>query len=1160
MGNERVVFIYGRSGSGKTQETVKRVLWELSAGQSVTLIVPEQQAVQTERLIAAAAQRQQPVIPTLGLDVVNFSRLANLIFREYGGLEYDYLDRGGRQLLMWRAVSDCAPELREYLRGEATAFKKGELSSSDRDLIAALLSKSDEFKNCRIEPERLIEAQNRLDPEKDARLIRKLSDLRLITERYSALLGGRADPPDDMAALCGILEEHDYFKDRAVYFDSFVSFSPAQYEVIRHIIAQAKRCVFTFPLLPEDSGGMYRLPAETAVKIRKIADEYGVGVTGTELRRRPRFERCGDIPLFADALFDYGKAAPTAEKKSFEVFSAGDIYEEAEFVARDIRRRVRLSYENSTPVGTECRQASHAGAERRLAETAGGANPADGLRWRDFAVVTRDIGGYDGVIDAFLDMYGIPFFISAPVRIDSKPLIRTVLSAIAVIAGNWRLVDVISYLKSGGFTGLSPDETRAVESYAETWSINGRAWHRADWNMNPRGFIKPDENDLAELERLNLLRQRFTEPLLRLGKVFETPATVADISRSLYGFIEELGLPEKAEAAEAAAPEEGILTLWGALMSALDRLVEIAGDLKADAIQYLSLLTLVIESSPVGRLPMLRDCVNISRADMMRLDDVKYVYIIGANEGGFPAASPEDRLLDSYDRKLLLKAGLELPPSGADRGGDELRYFYNAFTAASQGVFVSFPKQSLDDKKLFPSEPVKRLLKLSGSEPVDISLIPPHELAEEKDSSFRLINQMKDTAAGEALLKLYSGDAEGQRRLSAMETPLDADADRLSEAAIDTVYHKKSIYLTQTKLRKFASCPFSYTCDDLLRLTENRRAKFENSDIGSLAHTVLESFIKSRLKEDGTVDTDVTDEEIAREVDEIIDALAEEFINGGTISKRMAAMLRRVKKRVCLILRQLMDEFSQSDFRPILFEFPIGLSGSPSMASFEIPLDGGWSAYLKGRVDRVDSYRSENGKTWFRVCDYKTGYEKFRIDELETGLSLQMPLYLIAIWRGSPDYIRRALGSSDGELYPAGVLYFLAQPKKPVLRGPSDAEEIKEAALSAFTTEGMLLSDRELLEAMDKELKGRFVFAKLTSRGNLSKNKNIISEEEFKLKCDDVITYTKDFARRMRGGETAISPRMIDNQRYFCEFCPNSPVCRRINDPARQSDEGFEED
>ena len=131
----------------------------------------------------------------------------------------------------------------------------------------------------------------------------------------------------------------------------------------------------------------------------------------------------------------------------------------------------------------------------------------------------------------------------------------------------------------------------------------------------------------------------------------------------------------------------------------------------------------------------------------------------------------------------------------------------------------------------------------------------------------------------------------------------------------------------------------------------------------------------------------------------------------------------------------------------------------------------------------MDSYRSEDGKTWFRVCDYKTGYEKFRIDELETGLSLQMPLYLIAIWRGSPDYIRRALGSSDGKLYPAGVLYFLAQPKKPVLRGPSDAEEIKEAALSAFTTEGMLLSDRELLEAMDKELKGRFVFAKLTSRG-----------------------------------------------------------------------------
>ena len=201
MGNERVVFIYGRSGSGKTQETVKRVLWELSAGQSVTLIVPEQQAVQTERLIAAAAQRQQPVIPTLGLDVVNFSRLANLIFREYGGLEYDYLDRGSRQLLMWRAVSDCAPELREYLRGGATAFKKGELSSSDRDLLRRCCQNPTNSKlpHCAGTAIGLKTGMTR----KRRGLIRKLSDLR-ITGIFRA--GRTRRPPDDMAALSGILE------------------------------------------------------------------------------------------------------------------------------------------------------------------------------------------------------------------------------------------------------------------------------------------------------------------------------------------------------------------------------------------------------------------------------------------------------------------------------------------------------------------------------------------------------------------------------------------------------------------------------------------------------------------------------------------------------------------------------------------------------------------------------------------------------------------------------------------------------------------------------------------------------------------------------------------------------------------------------------------
>ena len=73
-------------------------------------------------------------------------------------------------------------------------------------------------------------------------------------------------------------------------------------------------------------------------------------------------------------------------------------------------------------------------------------------------------------------------------------------------------------------------------------------------------------------------------------------------------------------------------------------------------------------------------------------------------------------------------------------------------------------------------------------------------------------------------MKLYSGDADsgGFRRW----TPLDADADRLSEAAIATVYHKEHIS-PQTKLRKFASCPFSYTCDDRFGLprTDGRNLK-----------------------------------------------------------------------------------------------------------------------------------------------------------------------------------------------------------------------------------------------------------------------------------------------------------------------------------------------
>ena len=110
-----VEFVYGVPGSGKTSYIMSRLLADVRSGRRAFLIVPEQQTVDVERTIAG----QLPPSAQLYIEALNFSRLANRVFRERGGLVYNYADKSRKQLFMWRAIRECSPFLTEY-SGRAT--------------------------------------------------------------------------------------------------------------------------------------------------------------------------------------------------------------------------------------------------------------------------------------------------------------------------------------------------------------------------------------------------------------------------------------------------------------------------------------------------------------------------------------------------------------------------------------------------------------------------------------------------------------------------------------------------------------------------------------------------------------------------------------------------------------------------------------------------------------------------------------------------------------------------------------------------------------------------------------------------------------------------------------------------------------------------------
>ena len=96
--------------ASKDKDTTSRNALSEIEPRRVCLIVPEQQAVIWETRLAKSVPPESALV----LDVVSFTRLANLVKRRFGGLSFNSAGRADRVLLMWKAIASVAPLLRVF--------------------------------------------------------------------------------------------------------------------------------------------------------------------------------------------------------------------------------------------------------------------------------------------------------------------------------------------------------------------------------------------------------------------------------------------------------------------------------------------------------------------------------------------------------------------------------------------------------------------------------------------------------------------------------------------------------------------------------------------------------------------------------------------------------------------------------------------------------------------------------------------------------------------------------------------------------------------------------------------------------------------------------------------------------------------------------------
>ncbi|MBQ2810472.1 MAG: PD-(D/E)XK nuclease family protein [Clostridia bacterium] len=1080
-----IEFLYGDYGSGKTSYIVDKIRTSVSKNERCIWLVPEQKTVLCERTLAQAL----PPSAQLLCEALSFSRLANKVAREYGGLRHNYIARSGKSLIMYSALCEVRENLTEY------KLERGK----ERGCVDMFLDVIGELKSYAISPSALLSASEGLENE---HLKRRIHDLVCVFEAYERILQASYDDPyDDIIMLSEKLDAHRFFEGVNVFINSFFGFTGAQIEVLKRIFAQAKSVTISFDLPLGDMDKIqYAKLSDTVRKIKKICHSLSLIPCERDFSD-DLLHKSEALSYLAKSIWRFD-APPMENHTGITLMRPENEFDECERVASKIKELIM-----------------------------------GGERYSSIAIIMRNADTYRGVIDYTLKKYDIPFFMSARVDIASKPLIKMLYSVINA-SGSFSARDIASFMRSG-YSGVERSDADELESYMYRWSIYGRKFEDDDyWASNPDGYVtKPTELQIERLKRINEARAHLISKISIIKSAFDRGASAREICLAIYELFTSLNIKDalRAEIASADKAEAMELSqLYSELLCALDIIVEILGERVLDRESFLSALGYVLGETSIGTIPTGEDNVTVGEAGALRTESIKYAFVLGVCEGEFPATINDAPFFSDSDKTELKIQGISLSETSDVRSDSELLNFKNSISMPSHELFVSSPRADIKGTKRSPSVAFLRILELFPTlkDTLDGDMACPFD----KIYSPRIAREFAsgNTPLAYAIRELLD--------IEVSELDFSNEDEKISPKIARELFGKK-IYLSQSKIEKFVSCHFQYYCTYLLGIKESQKIAFGAREVGVLAHAVFESFLKRAR--DGKLSLDIiSDAEIEQEIDQITEDYIRMLCQGRRPDARLRHLFSRLKSNIIIYIRELSNELSQGKFVPELFELPFTNDGE-GVAPLSFDAGEGATITLSGVVDRVDVYRSGD-TAYLRVVDYKTGDKKFSMNDFEHGLELQLLIYLFTLCKMDKSPLMRSILGSCTRLKPAGVVYF------PMRLGKSRVDEEvdlsselageleKKEIASLIKRNGVFLDDEEVILAQDGENSGHYVPKKTKRNEEL-----FLDEEGF----DNLYKRLEATLHRIGGellsGSASARPLRLKSHGDPCEYCEHRALCRR---------------
>ena len=477
-----------------------------------------------------------------------------------------------------------------------------------------------------------------------------------------------------------------------------------------------------------------------------------------------------------------------------------------------------------------------------------------------------------------------------------------------------------------------------------------------------------------------------------------------------------------------------------------------------------------------------KDAVTLHLLDE-EFSDEDYVFLLGFNIGNYPKIyKDEDFFSDNVKSDLGLDTSVERNRIEKKKCVNAIKNIHNLIITYNlyNGEKVSYPSVLIEENNY-------DVLKVQIDRSISYSrLYSSICYAKDLDNLYKYNDDGK-------YLSMYQNNLNiSYREFNNKYTKIDKNLlkERLASG----------FTLSYTSLESFNECGFKYYLSKVMNL--DLYLETFKTIIGKIVHHILEIGLESDI-------------DIELEISKFIKDL--DFLFGA----RELFYIHKLSKELEFLLKYLEEQENFSSLKTYMFEKELCVYKEYD----------GINVIFKGFIDKVMSTKY-NDKEVIAVVDYKTGDKNIKLDTLNYGLNIQLPIYLYLLKKTDEFkdsiiagfYIERVLNN----VFNIDKNKSLEDLKKDNLR------------LQGYTNSNetiISLLDQNYLDS--KMVKG----LKFKKDGSFYASSKVLSNEDMEKLIITVDEIIDEAIRKIIEGEFFINPKVVNGKNVSCEFCKFKDIC-----------------